>query len=115
MNLVHEFVLFIHRDVAKTINVVIRVELGEVYLLDKVLVYLHALQFLVHTVALDQGVCHFDAERLHRVVVRNLVRGKVFIKVVAHPALSSGVASSQHVRSDSLPKFSHLTFNLISP
>ncbi len=97
MNLVDVFVFFIHRYVSETVNVVIRVELSEVYLLNKVLVYLHALQFLVHTVTLNQGVCHFDTEGLHRVIVGNLVSGEVFIEVVAYSALSSGVAPSKHV------------------
>jgi len=97
VNLINELVLFIDRNIAEAVNIVVGMELGEVYLLNVVFFDLHASHLFVHFVALDEGISHFYSEGFHRVRGRHLEHCEVFVEVVAHLALASGIASSKHV------------------
>jgi hypothetical protein len=80
-------ILVFRGKILEDINIVIRVEDGEVNIIDEFLLDMHSLQVVMHPVGSDHLIGHLDPEGLHRVALVVLKTTDFIVIEIAHDGL----------------------------
>lgn len=90
-------ILLVHSDALQAVNVVVRVEVCQVNLIDVSIINADLLHLVEHVVDSDQGVGHLDTKWFHRMCLTDLEYREVLVVVVTRARFACRIASTKCV------------------